>query len=125
MMLYKAILVSLMIGAVFSGINECGLYPATLPDSGASMGDAEVQEFGEGAGGSALSALTVVGVIAAALKVFLSAAVSVVTVVPVFCAYGWPLSWAWMIAMIESPLYFIKLWGLYRLWTAHQTMGMD
>ncbi|MFA4973307.1 MAG: hypothetical protein WC683_11885 [bacterium] len=124
MMLYKAILISLMLGAVFSGINECGLYSAPLPDSTAGMGNAEVTAFGE-SGGSAITALSVVGVIAAFIKVVVSACVSVVSFVPIFCAYGWPLSWAWMVAMIESPLYFIKLWGLYQLWTGHQTMGMD
>lgn len=123
MMLYKLMLVLFIFGAVIGAINEAGLYESTvLPESGATIDEAEVTEITGSLSDSTVTPFTVIQILMSCGKVLLGGMLSIVTIIPIMVSYGVPIVWA---SMVQAPIWLIEVWGVYEFYTGHQTAGQD
>lgn len=124
MMLYRILLVCFIVGSCFAGINELGWYTAELPASGATMTAAQVEETGSGVSDAGVNPLFLFMALVIFIKVLLLALSCMLSIVPMFVYYiGW--EYAAIALILDAPLQFVKIWGLYQFVTGHQTQGMD
>jgi len=121
-MLYKLMLVLFIFGAVIGAINEAGLYSTVLPESGATINEAEVTEITGSLSDSTVNPFTVIQILMSCGKVLIGGMLSIVTIIPTMVSFGVPLVWA---SMVQAPIWLIEVWGVYEFYTGHQTAGQD
>ena len=121
-MLYKLMLVLFIFGAVIGAINEAGLYSTVMPESGATIDEAEVTEITGSLSDSTVNPFTIIQILMSCGKVLIGGMLSIVTIIPIMVSFGVPLVWA---SMVQAPIWLIEVWGVYEFYTGHQTAGQD
>ena len=123
MMLYKLVLCLFIFGLVAGAINESGLSSTvTIPASNVEITEADAESLTEGVGTTGINALSLISVVFTFGKVIGSAVLAVFTVLPLLLSFGVPELIA---VVIQTPIWLVEIFGLYQLYTGHQTLGMD
>jgi hypothetical protein len=122
MKFYSVLLTLFIFGFVTSGINESGMFHQQLPATNLGLNQAIVQEVGHSAGGVGIDWFSAFTMLFLFIKVFISAAIAVATILPILSSWGVPL-WAGM--MVQGPLWFVEIVGFYGLATGHMMLGME
>lgn len=116
MMLYKIALFLFIFGAVVTGINDSGLFSATLPENNIVQYDqATVQDLTESASGE-VNPLFTIAFIQLAIKSILSGVLAIATIIPMMLAFGFP---GWIALMIQGPIWFVMAVGVYEFITGN------
>ena len=123
MMAYKIMLVMLIFSAVNGGLNSLGWYGSvTLPNSNASITEAQVTDLTQQAGETTVNPWTMWTIIKVFFQVIGGALLSLLTVIPFLTAYGVPFEIA---MMIQMPIWLVLIWGIYGIWTGHVSTSQD
>lgn len=122
MKLYTILLTLFIFGFVTSGINESGMFDHQLPATDIGFNETGVQEVTKGAEGIGTNPLTMISLGLLFFRVLVSAALAVITILPILASWGCPL-WAGM--MVQGPVWFVELIGLYQFATGHNVGGME
>lgn len=123
MMLYKVMLCLFIFGLVAGAINESGLSSTvTIPASNVEITEQDAEDLTAGVGTSGINALSLISVVFTFAKVIGSAALAVFTVLPLLISFGVP---EYIAVVIQSPIWIVEIFGLYQLYTGHQTLGQD
>lgn len=123
MMLYKIMLVLVVFGAVNGAIDATGLYTLRTPQSETNgIGQAEVTDLSNTMSGSPLNPFTAYFMLTTAMRILLTAALALVTVIPFLMAWGVPF----LIAVaIQTPIWLVMAWGIYEMATGHVPPAQD
>ena len=122
MRLYAILLTLFIFGFVTAGINESGMFTHKMPETNIGFDESDVQEVTEGTqavGTNPVSAIAMIGVF---LRVFASAVLALVTILPILMSWGCPI-WAGM--MVQGPIWLVEVVGLYQFATGHTMLGME
>lgn len=122
MKLYAIILTLFIFGFVTSGINASGMFDHQIPETSVGFNDTGVQEVTEGVSGVGASPLAAIAIVLLFFKILASAALAVITILPILSSWGCPL-WAGM--MVQGPVWFVEFIGLYQWATGYNLQGME
>lgn len=131
MKLWSIALFLFVFGFAVSAVNDLAIYDATVPGpeyNGPT--EAEVKDVSEAAVNVGLSPLFIFFIIQTFAKAMLSGFLAVLTILPLFCsiltAFGIPLLISVPIGMvIQGPVWFVELNGIYQLLTGYNETGME
>lgn len=120
--LYTILLFLFIFGAVTQGINEMGVFDVAMPTNGAQMNTSTITNLQSGALGTDLNPWNTIMVLVSFLKVIGAGVLAMFIVLPtiytLFTMAGADPTWAMIIGgMIQAPITFITLFGLYEWWT--------
>jgi hypothetical protein len=122
MKLYAILLCLFIFGFVTAGINESNMFTHKMPETSIGFNESDVQEITEGmqaVGTNPVSAIAMIGLF---LRVFASAVLALVTSLPIMMSWGCPI---WAAMMVQGPVWFVEVVGLYQFATGHTMMGME
>lgn len=109
-MLYKIALCLFIFGAVITGLNSSGLFPATLPEAGINQYDQATVEDLSGSASGELNPLFTLGIIQVFVSSVIAGVIAVLSIIPLMMQFGVPL---WMAMMIQGPIWFVCAWDLF------------
>lgn len=120
--LYEILLFLFIFGAVTQGINEMALFSFTMPTNGAQLDNQSVRDIQSGAQTTDMNPYNAVMIVLSFMKVIGAGVVAMFLVAPtiysIFTMVGADPTWAMIIGtMIQAPLTFITLFGLFEWWT--------
>lgn len=121
--LYSMLLFLFIFGIVIGGINEMGLNAVAIPTSGVQLNETVITDLQSGASGLDLNPLNTLMVVIKFLKVMGAGILAMFFVFPIIYGFltmaGADPAWALIVSgMIQAPLTFVTLWGLFEIWTA-------
>lgn len=122
MKLYSILLFLFIFGLVSEGINVSGLFDVKVPTTESNFEEANVQELTEGVANTGLNPITGFVIILTFFRVFASAVLAIITIIPILLSWGVPL---WLGAMVQSPIWLVEVAGFYQLATGHNMLGME
>ena len=122
MKLYTILLTLFIFGFVTSGLNESGMFKKQMPETEIGFTDAQVKEITEGAKAAGTNPVSAIALIGSFFRVFASAVLALITILPILISWGVPI-WAGM--MIQGPVWLVEVAGLYQWATGHNMMGME
>jgi hypothetical protein len=122
MKLYSILLFLFIFGLVSSGINESGLFSVDIPATESGFEEANVQELTEGVANTGLNPITGFTIILTFFRVFASAVLAIITIIPILSSWGVPI---WLGAMVQAPIWLVEVAGFYQLATGHNMLGME
>lgn len=122
MKLYTIILTLFIFGFVTAGINASGMFKQPIPTTDVGFNESGVTEVTEGAQSVGTNPVSMIAMILVFFRVMASAALAVVTILPILSSWGVPL-WAGM--MVQGPVWYVELGGLYQWATGHTMGGME
>lgn len=121
--LYTILLFLFILGATTQGVNELGVFDTTLPPvNGTQLSAGTVTNLQHGSEGTDLNPLNAVMIFLSFIKVIGAGVLAMFWIAPLISGYftmaGADPVWAGIIAtMLQAPLTFITLFGLYEWWT--------
>lgn len=120
--LYTILLFLFLFGIVTQGINEMAVFSVAMPTTGVQMNNTTITSLQSGALGTDLNPWNSVMIFLSFIRVIGAGVLAMFWVAPiiasVFTMVGADSTWAWIIAtMLQAPLTFITLFGLYEWWT--------
>ena len=120
--LYQVLLFLFIFGVVTQGINELGVFDYTLPTNGAQLNESAVQDIQSGTEKMDMNPFNGILIALSFMKVIGAGVLAMFCVAPLifslFTMAGADGTWAMIIAgLIQAPLTFITLFGLYEWWT--------
>lgn len=122
MKLYSILLFLFIFGLVSAGLNESGMFEVSIPTNENDLEESNIQEIGEGVENTGINPLTGFMLIFTFFRIFFSAVMAIVTILPILSAWGVPL-WAGM--MVQGPIWIVEIAGFYQFVTGHQMQGME
>ena len=122
MKLYTIILTLFIFGFVTAGINESGMFEQPLPVTDVGFNESGVTEVTAGATAVGTNPVSAIAMILVFFRVLASAALAVVTILPILMSWGTPF---WAAMMVQGPVWFVELGGLYQWATGHTMGGME
>jgi hypothetical protein len=120
--LYTFLLFLFVFGTVTAGINEMALFDYTMPTNGAVLDEGVITDIQSGSEQTSLNPLNAMMIIFSFMKVIGAGIVAMFFVVPtiytIFTMVGADPTWAMIAAgIIQAPLTFITLFGLFEWWS--------
>lgn len=120
--LYTILLFLFIFGTVTQGINEMGLFSVAMPTTGAQLNSSTITDLQGGAVGTDLNPWNTIMILVSFLKVIGAGVLAMFIILPtiytLFTMGGADPTWAMIIAgMLQAPLTFVTLFGLYEWWT--------
>ena len=120
--LYTLMLFLFIFGTVTQGVNEMGLFTVVIPTNGAQMNTSVVTSLQSGALGTDLNPWNTIMILMSFLKVIGAGVIAMFIVLPfivqILTMGGMAMSQALIVAgMIQAPITFVTLFGLYEWWT--------
>jgi len=122
MKLYAILLTLFIFGFVTAGINESGMFTHKVPETNIGFDESDVQEVTEGTQAVGTNPVSAIAMIALFLRVFASAVLALVTILPILMSWGCPI-WAGM--MVQGPVWWVEFAGLYQLATGQTWLGAE
>ena len=122
MKLYAILLTLFIFGFVTAGINESGIFEPKIPETDIGFDDTYVQEITEGVQATGTNPVSLISMLGMFLRVMMSAVIALITILPILASWGCPL-WAGM--MIQGPVWWVEVVGVYQWATGHNLMGME
>lgn len=125
--LYDMLLFLFVLGAVTQGFNEFALFGSTPSETGVvALNNESVMEVQEGALATGAANYSAIDILFSFMKVIGMGVVAMFTIIPMVIqwgtAMGCPFELATGIAaMLQAPISFVTLMGLYELWTGRST----
>lgn len=119
---YSIFIALFILGAMLTGINDSGLYNVALPETQATISQAEIRDVNEGIAEQGVNPLSVMFSLFFFIKVLIGGFISLFAIGVVIMQFGFPL---WMAAIPQAGAWIVELWGLYQIVTGHQTQGAD
>jgi len=120
--LYTILLFLFVFGAVTQGINEMNVFEYTVPTTGSQLDNTTIRDLQSGSETTTLNPFNTIMVAVSFLRVIgagvLAMFVIAPTIVSIFTMVGADGTWAAIVAtMIQAPLTFVTLFGLFEWWT--------
>jgi hypothetical protein len=120
--LYTILLFLFIFGVVAQGVNEMGVFDYTMPYTGAQIDNGTIDTLQSGALGTDLNPWNTVMIFISFMRVIGAGVLAMFWVAPIISQYftmaGADGTWAMIIAtMLQAPLTFVTLFGLYEWWT--------
>lgn len=120
--LYSILLFLFIFGAVTQGVNQMQLFDTQMPTNGAQLDNATVRDLQSGAESTTLNPFNTIMIGIAFLKVIgagvLAMFIVAPTIITIATMVGVDGTFAAIIAtMLQAPLTFITLFGLFEWWT--------
>jgi hypothetical protein len=131
MKLWSIALCLFIFGFGVDAVNSLGPWGATLPDTSVTpVTEAEVRDISEQVSTTGLNPLFTFFVLQTFLKAMVSGMLAILSILPIFTsilgAFGIPLTVSIPIGMlIQGPIWFVMLNGLYQMWTGFNEQGME
>ena len=122
MRLYVILLVLFVAGFVTAGINESGMFSHKIPATDIGFNESDVQEITEGVQGVGTNPIATLAVIGMFFRVFASAVLALITILPMLMSWGCPL---WAAMMVQGPVWLVDVVGLYQFATGINMGGME
>jgi hypothetical protein len=125
--LYDILLFLFILGAVSQGFNESGYFAVHVPDAGATMDNATVREIHQNAVNQSTNEFNWIEVIKSFMRVIGSAILAMFTIIPmvagIMTSVGVDFGTALVMAtMLQLPVTFVTLFGLYEFWTGRPSV---
>lgn len=120
--LYTILLFLFVFGAVTQGVNELGVFEYQMPTNGAQLDNQTVKDIQSGAETTDLNPFNTIMIVISFMKVIgagiLAMFVVAPTIISIFTMVGADGTIAAVIAtMIQAPITFVTLFGLFEWWT--------
>lgn len=120
--LYSILLFLFVFGAVTQGVNELAIFDYTMPTNGAQLSNQTVKDIQSGAETTDLNPFNAFMIIISFMKVIGAGILAMFVVAPtiytIFTMVGADPTVAMVVAtMIQAPLTFVTLFGLFEWWT--------
>ena len=122
MKLYAILLCLFIFGFVTAGINESGMFAQQMPATDIGFNESDVQEITEGTQGIGTNPVSALAMIAMFLRIFASAVLALITILPILMSWGVPV---WAAMMIQGPVWLVEVVGLYQFATGIGMGGME
>ena len=122
MKLYAILLTLFVFGFVTAGINESGMFSHQMPETDIGFNESDVQEITEGTSNVGTNPVSAIAMIGLFLRVFASAVLALVTILPILMSWGCPI---WAAMMVQGPVWLVEVVGLYQFATGHTMLGME
>jgi hypothetical protein len=119
---YYILLFLFCFGAVTQGVNELAIFDYTVPTNGAQISNQTVRDIQSGSEQTALNPFNAIMVLVSFMKIIGMGVVAMFTIIPViveiFTMVGMDMGTALIMAgMIQAPVTFVTLFGLFEWWT--------
>lgn len=119
---YDLMLFLFIFGLAAGAVNEIGAFDTSVPDPGVKLDESTVTEVHEGALNQTSSDFSVWEVILSFMRVIGSGVLAMFTVLPaivsIFQMAGADVTFAYLAGgLIQAPITFVTLFGLYEWWT--------
>lgn len=131
MKLWSICLTLFILGFGVSAVNSLAFYNTTIPGPQyTTITEEEVQDISEEAVNTGLNPLFIFFIIQTFMKALIAGFLAILSILPLFCAmlggFGIPLLISVPIGMvIQGPVWYVELIGLYQLFTGYSMQGME
>jgi hypothetical protein len=120
--LYDILLFLFVLGAVSQGFNELGFFGVDVPDAGVTLSDDNVREIHESSMNQSTNEFNWIEVIKSFMSVIGAGILAMFTIIPMVAgmmiAVGVDSTFAYgAAAILQAPVTFVTLFGLYEFWT--------
>jgi hypothetical protein len=124
--LYDILLFLFILGAVSQGVNEMGFFNQNIPDAGVTLGDSTVTEIHSSALSQSTNEFNWIEVIKSFMRVIGAGILAMFTIIPMIVGFmqavGVDYNLALLMAgILQAPITFVTLFGLYEFWTGRAT----
>jgi hypothetical protein len=128
---YHIALCLFIFGFAVSGINDLGIYKVKAPESGVQgITDSDIKDISGSAMAAGLNPFYIPFIIITFAKALASGFLAILSILPWFvstmAAFGVPIGVSIIIGMmIQGPIWWVLINGLYQWWTGYNYGGME